>query len=241
MTPLRMRRVRAIVRKELREYRRQGSVVVAAAIFPLIFLIQPIVVVFLASGTTAATLAGWHLPLYMLAIPVLTPAVFAAYSVAGERQQGSLEPVLSTPIQREEFLLAKALAALVPSVVVAYAVYAVFVAAVLLFAQPDVAAAVLRPPEIVAQVLLTPLLAAWSIWVGIAISTRSSDVRVAQQLSLLCDLPVVLVTSLIAFGVIDLTPALAVALIGLLVVADVLGWRFVAPLFDRERLVTGMR
>ena len=241
MTPLSTRRVRAIARKELREYRRHGSVVAAAAIFPLIFLIQPIVVVFVTSGTTAARLEGWHLLLYMLAIPVLTPAVFAAYSVAGERQQGSLEPILATPIRREEFLLAKALAAIVPSVAVAYLVYAVFLVAVVLFAQPDLATAILRPSDILAQVLLTPLLATWSIWVGIAISTRSSDVRVAQQLTLLCSIPVVLLTSLIAFGVIDPSRALAVALIALLVVADVTGWRVVAPMFDRERLVTGTR
>jgi ABC-type transport system involved in multi-copper enzyme maturation permease subunit len=235
------RRVRAIVRKEFREYRRHGSVVVATAIFPLIFLIQPLFVVFLSSGTTAARLGDWHLLLYMLAIPVLAPGILAAYSVAGERQQGSLEPVLTTPIPREEFLLGKALAALVPAVVVAYAVYAVFLACVVLFAQPDVAAAVLRVPDIVAQLLLTPPLAAWSIWVGIAISTRSSDVRVAQQLSLLADLPVVLVTSLIAFDVIHPTPALAVGLIAVLLVGDVAGWRIVAPMFDRERLIAGTR
>ena len=173
---------------------------------------------------------------------MLTPAVFAAYSVAGERQQGSLEPILATPIRREEFLLGKALAALVPSVAIAYAVYAVFLAVRRAVRRSPTS----RPPssaaaEIVAQVLLTPLLAAWSIWVGIAISARSSDVRVAQQLSLLFNVPVVLVTSLIAFGVIDLDPGPAIALIGLLIVADVAGWRFVTPMFDRERLVTGTR
>jgi ABC-type transport system involved in multi-copper enzyme maturation permease subunit len=235
------RRVRAIVRKELREYRRHGSVVVATAIFPLIFLIQPLFVVFLASGTSAATIGQWHLLLYMLAIPVLTPAVLAAYAVAGERQQGTLEPVLATPIPREEFLLGKALAALVPAVAVAYAVYAVFLACVGLFAQSAVADAVLRAPDIVAQLLLTPPLAAWSIWVGIAISARSSDVRVAQQLTLLADLPVVLVTSLIAFDVIHLTLGLAVGLTAVLLIADVSGWRIVAPMFDRERLITGTR
>ena len=235
------RRVGAIVRKELREYRRHGSVLAATAIFPIIFLIQPIVVVFRASGAVATTLADWHLLLYMLAIPVFTPAVLAAYSVAGERQQGSLEPILATPIPREEFLLGKALAALGPAVAIAYAVYLVFIAFVELFAQPDVAAAIIRPPDIVAQVLLTPLLAAWSIWVGIAISTRSSDVRVAQQLSLLADVPVVLLTSLIAFNVIELKPALAVGLVVILVFADVLGWRIVAPMFDRERLIAGTR
>jgi ABC-2 type transport system permease protein len=235
------RRVGALVRKELREYRRHGSVLVATAIFPVIFLIQPLFVVFMVHSATAAILEQWHLLLYMLGIPVLTPAILAAYAVAGERQQGSLEPVLTTPIRREEFLLAKALAALVPSVVIAYGVYAIFLSCVELFAQPDVAVAVLRPPDIVAQLLLTPLLAGWSIWVGIAISTRSSDVRVAQQLSLLADLPVLLVTSLIAFNAIHLTLAVAVSLTVVLLVADVVGWRIVSPMFNRERLITGTR
>ena len=37
------RRIRSIVRKEFREYRRNRSVIVAMAIFPLIFLIQPVI------------------------------------------------------------------------------------------------------------------------------------------------------------------------------------------------------
>jgi len=235
------RRVRAIVRKELREYRRHGSVVAATAIFPLIFLVQPLFVVFLAPGSSSALFGQWHLLLYMLAIPILAPAVLGAYAVAGERQQGSLEPVLTTPIPREEFLLGKALAALLPAVVIAYGVYGIFLGCVLLFADPDVAAAILRVPDIVAQVILTPLLAALSIWIAIAISTRSSDVRVAQQLSMLADVPVVLLTALIAFNVIPPTPALAVGLIAILLVADVGGWWIVSPMFDRERLITGPR
>ncbi|HSS34952.1 MAG TPA: ABC transporter permease subunit [Patescibacteria group bacterium] len=233
------RRIRAIVWKELREFRRNRSVVVALAIFPLIFLIQPLVAVLISPIASAGELSAGHVLLYMLAIPVLTPAMLAGYAVAGERQQGSLEPVLTTPIRREEFLLGKALAILGPSVATAYAVYAFFVACVAVLADPDVAAAVLQAPDILAQVLFTPLLAAWSIWVGIAISTRSSDVRVAQQLSLLGSLPLVVVTSLIAFGAIHVTLGLAIGLAALLVLADALGWRVVAPMFDRERLITG--
>jgi ABC-2 type transport system permease protein len=235
------RRVRAIVRKEFREYRRHGSVVVATAIFPLIFLIQPLWVVFLVPSVTAASLGDMHMLLYMLAIPVLTPTMLAAYAVAGERQQGSLEPVLATPIPREEFLLGKALAALIPSVAIAYGVYTVFLACVVLFAQPGIATAILRVPDIVAQLVLTPLLASLSIWIGIAISTRSSDVRVAQQLSLLASIPVVVVTSLIAFDVIHATLGLALGLTAVLLLADGLGWRIVSSLFDRERLITGTR
>ena len=236
-----LRRVRAIARKELREYRRHASIVIAMAIFPLIFLIQPLVVVFVAPNSAGGALAKGHLLTYMLGVAVLSPAMLAAYAVAGERQQGTLEPVLTTPVRREEFLLGKALAVLLPSVVIAYAILAVFLAAVALFAQPSVASALLRPSDILLQVLLTPLLAAWSTWVGLAVSTRSSDVRVAQQLSLLGNIPLVLVTSLIAFDAIHLTTGLAVGLVAILFFGDVSGWRFVAPLFDRERLIIGSR
>ena len=175
------RRVRAIFRKELREYRRNGNIIVAMAIFPLIFLIQPLLTVLTEAASASNGLAHEHVLLYMLAIPALVPAALAAYSVVGERQQGTLEPVLTTPIRREEFLLGKALAAFVPSLAIAYAVFAVFLACVALFAHPGIASALLRGPDLLAQLLFTPLLAAWSIWVGIAISARSSDVRVASS------------------------------------------------------------
>jgi ABC-type transport system involved in multi-copper enzyme maturation permease subunit len=232
------RRIGAIFGKELREYRRSRSVLVSLAIFPLIFLIQPIVVVFIVPASKAAQLGHGHVLLYMLALPVLTPAMLAAYAIAGERAQGTLEPILTTPIRREEFLLGKALAVLAPSIGIAYAVFAFFLAFVALFADPAVASAILQGPDILAQVLFTPLLAAFSVWVGIAISTRSSDVRVAQQLSLLGILPVGAATSLIAFNVIHSTLSLAIGLAMLLLLANALGWRIVASMFDRERLLT---
>jgi ABC-2 type transport system permease protein len=235
------RRIGAIVRKDLREYGRNRSLVVGMVVLPLVFLIQPLVAVFLAPESATAELSHGHLLLYMLGIPILVPATMAASTVVGERQQGTLEPVLTTPIPREEFLLGKALAVLAPSVAVAYLVFAIFLAAVALFAQPGVASAILRAPDIGAQVVFTPLLALWSIWISIAISTRSSDARVAQQLSLVGSLPMVAVTSLIAFDVIHATLGLAVGLAVLLVVLNRFGWRIVAAMFDRERLIAGSR
>jgi ABC-type transport system involved in multi-copper enzyme maturation permease subunit len=161
--------------------------------------------------------------------------------VVGERQQGTLEPVLTTPIRREEFLLGKALAALVPSVATSLAVYAFFLACIELFARPAVASALLRGPELLAQLLFTPLLAGWSIWVGMAISARSSDVRVAQQLGMLASLPSVAVTSLIAFNGIHATLDLALSLAAALLVLNGLGWRIMSATFDRERLITATR
>jgi ABC-type Na+ efflux pump permease subunit len=101
------RRVGAIVRKELREYRRSGSIVVGMAILPLIFMVQPLVAVLGLTRSASSSLAHEHVLLYMLGIPTLVPIIVAAYAVTGERQQGTLEPVLTTPILREEFLLGK--------------------------------------------------------------------------------------------------------------------------------------
>jgi ABC-type transport system involved in multi-copper enzyme maturation permease subunit len=235
---VRRRRVRAILRKELREYRHNGFIIWTMAIFPLIFLIQPLVVVFALPASASTELGHEHLLLYMLGIPAIVPAAVAAYAVVGERQQGTLEPVLTTPVRREEFLLGKALAALVPSVTVAYAVYAVFLAGVGLFARPAVASSLLRAPDLLAQLLFTPLLAGWSIWVGIAISARARDFRVAQQLGILASLPTAVVAALVAFDVLHPTLGLALGFAAALLVGNGLGWRVTAATFDRERLIT---
>jgi ABC-type transport system involved in multi-copper enzyme maturation permease subunit len=235
------RRVRAIFDKELREYRHNGNIVYAMAILPLIFLIQPVIQVFTLPTSASAGLHREHALLYMLAIPVLVPAALSAYSVVGERLQGTLEPLLSTPVSREELLLGKALAAFVPSVAVAYVVFALFVAVVELFARPGVAPAFIRGPDLLAQLVFTPLLATWSIWVGIAVSARSSDPRNAGQVAILISLPTVAVTSLVAFNVIPPTLRVALGLGVLLLVLIRLGARFASALFDRERLITSTK
>lgn len=208
------------------------------AIIPLVFILPPMIQIFTAAPSVLAS--GDRL-LYMLGIPAIVPAVIAAYAVVGERQQGTLEPVLTTPIRRDELLLGKALAALVPALAVSYLVYGLVLAVVGLFAQPDVSSALLRGDEITAQVIFTPLVAGWSIWAGMAISTRARDARVAQQLGALVSLPVFAVAALTAYGVIRPALGLALGLGVALVALDVAGWRITSGLFDRERLITGSR
>lgn len=233
------RRVRAVVVKELREYRHNGNVVYAMAILPLVFLVQPLVAVFALRSSASGALGHEHTLLYLLAIPALVPATLSSYSVVGERLQGTLEPVLTTPIRRGELLLGKALAAFLPSVLVAYLVFGLYIAIVEVFADPAVATSLIRPSDVLAQIVFTPLVATWSIWIGIAISARSSDPRNAGQLAILATLPSVAVTSLLAFGVIPATRPVALAFGAGLVVLDRLGARFAAAVFDRERLITG--
>src|SRR5271168_3337888 len=99
MMGLDLSRTRAVVRKELRDYRRKRSIVVTMGVLPLLFLIQPIVTIFLTSASKSSAALDRSLVvslLYLLLIPVVMPATLAAYAVAGEREQGTLEPLLTT-------------------------------------------------------------------------------------------------------------------------------------------------
>jgi ABC-type Na+ efflux pump permease subunit len=237
-----LQRVLTVVRKEVREFRRNRFVIGTMAVLPLVFLITPMVTLFRipasASGAAVRSAVG-TLSLLMLIIPLVIPPVIAAYSVVGERDQGTLEPVLTAPVTASELLLGKAVAAFVPSVGVAYAVYFIAAISIRLGAAHVVSAVVWHTPQLLAQILFTPLLALWAIWVGIGISTRASDVRVAQQLATLAGLPLLGFTSLISFQVITPTVPLAIGLALALLAADLVAWRVVSQLFDRERLVTG--
>jgi ABC-type transport system involved in multi-copper enzyme maturation permease subunit len=235
-------RVGAICLKELRDYRRNRVVIGTMAMVPVLFIILPMIQLF------AVNVTGKHLSvhvglslLYMLVIPVMVPSVVSAYSVAGEREQGTLEPVLITPIRREEFLIGKALAAFVPTLVIAYAVFGIFLGAAVLFAHPMIASAIYAGTHVLVQLVFTPLLAGWAIWVGIAVSARSTDVRAAQQLSVLGGIPPLVILALMSLNVITASTALALGLAGALLAVDLVAWRVVASMFDRERLVTGRR
>jgi ABC-2 type transport system ATP-binding protein len=119
-------RVGAILRKELRDYRRNRFVIITMTMVPIAFIIAPMIL-----------------------------------------------------------LIAKALAAFVPALVISYTIFGVFLAAAALFAHPVIASAIYAGTHVLVQLLFTPLLAGWAIWVGIAVSARSTDVRAAQQLSML--------------------------------------------------------
>src|SRR5579872_198078 len=237
-------RVRAVVRKELREYRRNRFIVGSMSVTPLLFLAAPLVNVFaIPSGAPSARVQGTvgAAFLLMLVTPVFLPSVIAAYSVIGERDQGTLEPLLTTPVRREELVLGKAFAAAAPAVALGYLLFVAFIVAVKLGTTPAVVSAVWQAPQFVAEILYAPLLATWSTWMGLALSARSSDVRVAQQLGTLASLPALGVTILVSFRVINPTVSVAVLFGVGFALLDVVAWRVATAMLDRERLITGRR
>jgi ABC-2 type transport system permease protein len=84
-------------------------------------------------------------------------------------------------------------------------------------------------------------LAGWSIVVGMAVSVRASEVRVAQQLGTLASFPPLVVVVLLGVGAIHPTFKVALIFAIALLVIDLRALRIVSRMFDRERLITGAR
>jgi ABC-type Na+ efflux pump permease subunit len=234
-------RIMSVFRKELRDFRRNKFVVGTMIALPLFFILLPIGNVLSVKAGTAdaavkSVVGGASLTFFL--VPLILPTVIAGYAVIGEREQETLEPVLTTPVRESELLIGKALSAVVPSVLIAYGMFAIYVILVRAFAVQQVIDIVWRPAEFLAVTLFAPLLSLFSIWVGLAFSARSSDVRVAQQLSGLAMLPMLGLLALFTFQVVS--PTVEVAIIGAigLIAIDSVAWRVVSAMFDRERLLT---
>src|SRR5206468_9966124 len=81
--------------------------------------------------------------LLFLMAPIVGAVSLAAYAVVGEKQGRTLEPLLTTPISTSELLVAKVLAAFLPSIVIEAAGLAVYFLMVAAIASPGVVHALL--------------------------------------------------------------------------------------------------
>src|SRR4029077_19825070 len=75
--------------------------------------------------------------LFLLA-PIIGAVSLAAYSVVGEKQGRTLEPLLTTPVSAAELLLAKPLASFAPALVIEAAGLAIYLGFVAAVASPGV-------------------------------------------------------------------------------------------------------
>ncbi|HEY1624002.1 MAG TPA: ABC transporter permease [Streptosporangiaceae bacterium] len=236
-----MRQVRAIFRKEMREFRRNKQIISTMAVSPIGFLIAPMIFLFSIGASDASTLYNYPVLLFTLGMAALVPVTVGAYSITGEREQGTLEPVLGTPIGAREFMLGKALSVFVPGVAESYLVFGVIDGLVWAARPAAVSAVALRLSILLAQLIFTPLLVCLSVWMSMMLSARVSDVRTAQQLGALINLPVIFLAIAMGFHLIPVTLTLGVTAGATLIVLDVAGWWLVSGTFDRERLILGAR
>jgi len=235
-----MHRLRVLLLKEWRESLRNKMVLFGVIFLPLFFVAFSVYMGIEAGRTEdpVAQIVLFNTSLiYFMLLPVIIPLAIAVYSIVGEKDQATLEPLLATPISDLELFLGKALASVIPALVVDWLAFGAFLGATRLFVGA-VPLQALTAPWIASIFGLSPLLAFFSVLVTMLVSSRASDARAAYQFSSFAVLPGVI--PLIVYStrktLVDLV------LVGIegavLLAASVILLYFAIRVFSREQILT---
>lgn len=208
----------------------RGVVALAAQTQPHLAQLPP--------GTAAEAFLFQQFLLLFLVAPIVGAVSLAAYSVVGEKQGRTLEPLLTTPITTAELLVAKVLASFLPALVVEAVGLAAYFGLVAIFGAPGVAAALLSTRSLVMVGLVGPLASLAALQMTIAISSRVNDPRSAQQIAVLLVLPLVVMLVGQVAGAFVVTTRVLWIISGALGVLWVSLIRVSAVLFERETILT---
>jgi ABC-2 type transport system permease protein len=260
-----MDKVWTIISKEWAEVFKNRLVLFSVAFLPLLFIAMPVITMVTTASFTSAdpesfseadfpgfsdlcvgmseTECGqvYMLNLYtmmFMILPVAIPVTIAAYSIVGEKTTRSLEPLLATPITTTELLTAKALAAIIPAVVATWLSFAIYVVSMRLLVSEAAFAYLLDPLWLLAIFVVGPLMTFLSVSVAIMISSRVSDPRVAEQLSMVVILPIIMgvIGQSVGLFLLDRSTVLIVGLAVLLL--DVVLGYVALQAFQRETILT---
>ncbi len=254
-----MRKVMVILRKEFLDMLQQRTLLYTILLPPLMFVVIPLFLLQLGgSGSRASTLkipafhgltaheymqtlVGTEFSNFFILLSMIVPSVIAAYSIVGEKNNHTLEPLLATPVRRWQLLAGKILAALLPAVLLTWVSGGLFIAELAIFTDANVVSHVVTGGWLILIIAGTPLLGLIAVSIMTAISSRVNDTRTAQQLSIWAVIPIIGIILGELSGQFELTVlAAVVASLILIPVAILLTWG-AAQLFQREAILTRWR
>ena len=264
-----MKKVWVLVGKEWAEVFKNKMVLFSVAFMPLIFCIIPLVILYTMQGAAPADISGIEAELgaafdqlrlqcgplveldctqflilqqfmvLFLMMPAIIPVTIASYSIVGEKNTHTLEPLLATPITTGQLLAGKALAAAIPAVVASSASFLIFAGGTaLLAASPAVALQLFSLLWVLGIFLVGPLLSLAGVSLAVMISSRVNDPRAAEQLAVLVILPILALFLGQLAGVVVIDQGLLLIIAGALVLVDAALLFFATRLFQRESILT---
>ncbi|MBA2701822.1 MAG: ABC transporter permease [Chloroflexi bacterium] len=194
-----------------------------------------------SSSELAGAFAVQQFLVFFLLMPAYIPLSIATFSIIGEKQSRSLEPVLAAPIRTVELLAGKAIAALVPGVLAGLVTYLVFVLLASVVYGPNLFGVVTDPSWLAGVFLLGPAVGLSSVVAGVIVSSRVNDPRVAQQIGGVVIVPIVGLVLVQATGSVLLGPPGFVLMAAIVLIVSLVGLRIGVRLFDREAILTRWR
>ena len=192
-------------------------------------------------GELAGAFAVQQFLVFFLLMPAYIPLSIATFSIIGEKQARSLEPVLAAPIRTVELLAGKAIAALVPGVLAGWLTYVMFVVLASVVYGPALFGVVTDGSWLAGVFLLGPAVGLSSVVAGVIVSARVSDPRVAQQIGGVVIVPIIGLVLVQATGTLLVGPVGYLLLSLVVLVISLIGLRIGVRLFDREAILTRWR
>lgn len=173
----------------------------------------------------------------LLLTPVAGSMSVAAYSVIGEKQARTLEPLLATPIRTIELLAAKVLGSLIPALALTVACFGLYVAAAVAFARPGAWRGLMTGQSLAVVFVLGPLAALAALQMAVCVSSRVNDARSAQQIGALIILPIAGLLVAQVTGAVTLSMTILLLIAGALVVLNAGLLALGIGVFDRESIL----
>jgi ABC-2 type transport system permease protein len=176
--------------------------------------------------------------LIFIVLPAALPTLIASYSIVGEKNNKSLEPLLATPTTDEELLAGKVLSAFVPTMVGTYIAFiaSVIIIDILLFPKLGYAP-VPNVTWIMSILLLSPTACLMSILACVFISSKVTDVRAAQQLGGFVIMPIIVLMLMVFSGLILLSPVMVLIVAAIYIGIDLGLFYFAKSVFNREAIL----
>ena len=172
-------------------------------------------------------------------VPATLPTIIATYSIVGEKNNRSLEPLLATPTTDGELLAGKIFSSFIPSMgstLLAFTLGVVLLDVILI---PRTGFPLLPTPTwILSILLLAPTACLMSVLACVLVSSKVSDVRAAQQLGGFVAMPVVVLMLGVLSGFIFLSPVMIFVIAGFYGLLDIILFYFSKAIFNRETILT---
>ena len=178
---------------------------------------------------------------YLLLIPTMIAVSAATFSIVDEKQTGSLEALLATPVRTWELLLGKALAGAIPALVMTWISAGIFLLIASFIGWGSYIGIIINATWFLNLFLVTPTIAILSFILGIIGSSRAKDAKSAQNMIVVIILPVFALIGIQVTGIVWFTPLLTLALGIAIGIVDWLMLRVAVKLFRREAILLQWR
>lgn len=175
--------------------------------------------------------------LYLIA-PIIGAVSLAAYTVVGEKQGRTLEPLLTTPMSTAEILIAKVLASFLPSLVIEVVGLSLYFLMVGVVGAPGVLRSLVSIRSVLLVGVLGPFASLAALQATIAVSSRVNDPRSAQQVAVLVILPLIGMLVGQVAGSFFLTTSILLLVCGAMIAAWIVLILLSVALFERETILT---